>query len=174
LRRAGPPLDCLYRATAAPRCDWEDDRWGPVDDEGRWVVEQLARLALFRARCRFHLGEHAAALDDLLSALAAARHERGLSPLLSTRREQWSIEQSAVGLAAAHLPDCDPAALAPFAGHLEVLPPLSPTLAEAVEAHKRDYFEFWNREALADPDPTEGAHTLPPMRPSAYSVPPLL
>src|SRR5262249_49678873 len=92
-----------------------------------------SRLALFRARGRVHLGEHAAALDDALTARAAARHERGLNPLLSTRREQWCIEQSAVGLTAAHLPDCDPAALAPFAGRLEVLPRLSPTLAEAVE-----------------------------------------
>jgi hypothetical protein len=163
LRRAGPPLDCLYRATAAPRCDWEDDRWGPVDDEGRLVVQPLADLALFRARCRFHLGEHAGALDDVLAAFAAARHERGLNPLLSSRREQWSIEHTAVGVAAAHLPDCAPEVVASFAGCLEALPAPSPTLAEAVLAHKGDYLELWNREALDAPDPAEVAATLEQM-----------
>jgi hypothetical protein len=160
LRRAEPPLACLRRAVAAPRCDWRDDRWGPVD-AGAWMgVGPLVDLALFRARCRFHLGEHAGALDDVLAALAAARHVRGLNPLLSTRREQWFIEQSAVGVAAAHLPDCAPELVASFAGRLEALPPLSPTLAESVEAHKRDYLELWNREALDDPDPAEVADTL--------------
>jgi hypothetical protein len=67
------------------------------EDADGLAVRVRADLALFRARCRFHQGEHTAALDNVLAPLAAADHISGVDPRLSNRVEQWSAEQSSRG-----------------------------------------------------------------------------
>jgi RNA polymerase sigma factor (sigma-70 family) len=76
VNRSAYALRMMRRGAALPRCDWATDRERGIEipythGEGARV---LSALACLRARLRFEEGRDAEAVEDIVSALALARH----------------------------------------------------------------------------------------------------
>jgi RNA polymerase sigma factor (sigma-70 family) len=124
--QAAYALRMLHRGAALPRCDW-GARWDE-GGAGTWPLahhqgaQTLSALACLRARLRFEEGQSAGAVDDLVAALALARHVSRDGTLAGVQG-RWGIEQRASEVLARYLPRLGARAVKDLKAQLDVLPP---------------------------------------------------
>lgn len=111
--RLGPALTCLYKATAKPKCDWENDlyRKGAAADFPHIPKSRdLARRAVFRARYSWQSGRRDQAIEDLRAVVVLARRvgDGGRTGLLGLT-ERYKIEQTVVDVLRPWLVDAETA-----------------------------------------------------------------
>jgi RNA polymerase sigma factor (sigma-70 family) len=121
--RAAYALRLMQRGAALPRCSWAIDferglEFPWTHGEGARVLSSLACL---RARIRFEEGRNAEALEDVLAALALARHV-SLDGTVDSLRAGYDIEQRLSELLALHLPRLDARTARDLKGRLDALP----------------------------------------------------
>lgn len=98
-------------------------------------VRALANLAILRAQVRFHQERPAQAVEDLLAAMALARHV-GQTPLMLAQIVAISIESKAIDVLAAHLPELTAEQRAALPLRLDSLPKAA-TAAELFDGERR-------------------------------------
>jgi hypothetical protein len=155
--QAESSLKELHRAAKCSRCVWAT----PLKDGVETLMphcgkaRQLARLACARAELHFQQGRPATAIDDLVATMTLGRHVAGDGVLVSILVD-YGIERQAIGVAARHLGELQPAQLADFAARLDRLP-VATTVRRAMQIEKecllegfiRDLSDASRREKLA-------------------------
>jgi RNA polymerase sigma factor (sigma-70 family) len=122
--RAAYALRMMRDGAALPRCDWAVDRDRGIEisythGDGARV---LSALACLRARLRFEEGKNAEAVDDIVSALALARHV-SQDGTLDSLRAGYEIERRMGEALALHLPQLDAEIVGGLKTRLDSLPP---------------------------------------------------
>src|SRR6266849_4320626 len=137
VKRSQSALRELTRAAALEDCDWGSDYFAKFLDSDTLPiskVSQLTRLVCLRASYSFQQNNSSAAIDDLATAIKIGRHIGRRGPWMATIL-QFSIENLAIDVAAAHLPQQNEKALKALAVRLQTLPKSS-TLNEAMQGEK--------------------------------------
>jgi RNA polymerase sigma factor (sigma-70 family) len=137
--RAAYALRMMHRGAALARCDW-GARWdeggvGTLPLAHHQGAQTLSALACLRARLRFEEGQSAGALDDLVAALALARHVSRDSTLAGVQ-DRWGIERRASETLARYLPKLDARAIKDLKTRLDALPPGGSVAAATVRAEE--------------------------------------
>lgn len=142
LEAAGGSLISLHRGARMSTCDWALDY-----ADGPYMAlphieraRTLARLACLRARWHFEQGRPEAAAADLADVLVLARH-LGREPIFLCFLVRSAIEQSAIDIAAAHLPRMDADILGAFGALLRALPPAA-SLGGCVHEKRRHVVDW--------------------------------
>ncbi|HEX8322465.1 MAG TPA: hypothetical protein VF595_01010, partial [Tepidisphaeraceae bacterium] len=123
LKSRRPVLDLLRQAAAMPRADW-----GPIDGDMTKVMEFLSparhavQLTWLAARSDAAAGRWEAAVDDLLSGLAVARHV-GQQPLLLCHLVEIGASVGTIDRLAKLLPSLPKEVAAALPAKLDALPP---------------------------------------------------
>ena len=113
----------FHHGASLKRCDWvmsaED---GPLANTAhRGAVKELVAVAGIRARLRFRDGNIPGAMDDVLAAMAAARH-LSVDGSLASVLFDYKLENSVTGVLARNLLQLSPAQLRELASGLNDLP----------------------------------------------------
>jgi RNA polymerase sigma factor (sigma-70 family) len=122
--RGAYALRMMRRGAALPRCDWaiDPERGNYIPDTHADGAKVLSALACLRARLRFAEGQSAEAVEDIVAALALARHVSRDGTLDSL----WAgdeIERRTSEALAPELPRLDAQAVKDLAARLDALPP---------------------------------------------------
>jgi RNA polymerase sigma factor (sigma-70 family) len=122
--RGAYALRMLRRGATLPRCDWAIDPEQGIDvpythSDGAQV---LSALACLRARLRFEEGQHSEAVEDVVAALALARHV-SRDGTLDSLRAAAQIEQRMSETLALYLPRLNAATVKDVKTRLDALPP---------------------------------------------------
>ncbi len=148
-------LTYLHRGARLPGCEWGLDR-----HDGPFLLLPYlepalttARLAGLRARVRFDRAMRAEGVDDLLAALALARHV-GADAIPICLLVEYRMEKDAIEALAGQLPKLDAATLKSLAARLEKLPPAG-TMRQAMGAAEKKYLVGWLVQRLKAIDPTK-------------------
>jgi hypothetical protein len=143
--RADYALRMMRRGAALRRCAWDT-----AYEEGVYArlphVEAagvLSALACLRARLRFEKGRNAEAVEDLVAALAMARHVSQGGVLIATVFG-YSIEHRVGKTLALYLPKLDAAALKNLQTRLDALPP-GGSPAAAMRYEEKSYLDWFVR-----------------------------
>jgi hypothetical protein len=123
LTKTAYALRRMQRGAGLSRCNWAIEReWGIelpyTHGEGARV---LSALACLRARLRFEEGRNAEALEDLVAALALARHVSA-DGTLDSLRASYQIEHRLAQTLALYLPKLDPKTTKDLKKRLDALP----------------------------------------------------
>jgi hypothetical protein len=113
----------FHHGASLKRCDWamsaED---GPLANAAhRGAIKELVAVAGIRARLRFRDGNIPGAMDDVLAAMAAARH-LSVDGSLASVLFAYKMENSVTGVLARNLLQLSPAQLRELASGLNSLP----------------------------------------------------
>jgi hypothetical protein len=146
IESGGSSLKELHRGAARSRCVWAT----PLEDGVETLLpncakaRQISRLACARAHLRFQQGRPAAAIDDLMDAMTLGRHVASDRLLVSVLVD-YAIERQAIGVAARHLGELQPAQLDELAARLDRLPPLT-TMRQAMQSEREYLLEAFIRD----------------------------
>lgn len=147
----------FHHGAALQRCDWvmstED---GPLTNTAhRGAIKELIAVAEIRSRLRFRDGNTPGAMDDVLAAMAAARH-LSVDGSLASVLFAYKLENSITGILVQNLYQFSSAQLHELASGLNTLPAGS-NLGDALVAEKLSRNEFLaitqntkNRDELID------------------------
>jgi RNA polymerase sigma-70 factor (ECF subfamily) len=121
--KAAYALRMMRRGAALPRCDWASDLERGIETsythgDGARV---LSALACLRARMRFEEGQSAEAIEDVVAALALARHV-SQDGTLDSLRAGYQVERLMGEVLALHLPRLDAATVKDLKKRLDALP----------------------------------------------------
>lgn len=154
----------MHRAAAVNVCDWQLD----IDAGPELLLphlqkaRELSRVALLRARQRFAMGDHEAALRDVLAVMRMGR-DCGVSPILISYLVNVAIEKMATDVLAFHLPQLTNEQLDHVARSLSQLPATC-SVAMAIEWEERLFGDWLDRkvesEAAKLNDPQAGGKLL--------------
>jgi len=111
LLRLGPALKCLHEATAKQECDWGIDLYrkgAAAEFLHPPKCQDLARRAIFRARCYWQAGKRNQAIEDIRAVVVLARHlgNEGKTGLVGLT-ERYKIEQAVVDVLRQWLTDAE-------------------------------------------------------------------
>lgn len=163
LNASASALRLLHRGAKIAACTWDlpleegPDALLPHVQKAR----DLARLACFRARCRFAQGQAEEGIDDVLAVMTLARHT-GAEPLLISVLVQFAIEQMAIETVASYLPELTPPQLDRLAAGIAALPRTG-TIKQAIEGERKwmvGWLENTWQQAVADPQQGEVLKSL--------------
>jgi hypothetical protein len=121
--RSAYALRMMQRGAARPSCDWAVDRERGIEltfsrSDG---ARALAARACLRARLRFEEGKSGGAIDDVVAALALARHV-SRDGSLDSLRAGYQIEQRMSEVLARYLPKLEAGTIMALKKRLDALP----------------------------------------------------
>ncbi len=154
IESGGSSLKELHRGAARSRCVWAT----PLEDGVETLLpncakaRQISRLACARAHLRFQQGRPTGAIVDLMDTMTLGRHVGGEGLLVSVLVD-YAIERQAIGVAARHLGELQPAQLDELAARLDRLPPLT-TTRQAMQIEREYLLEAFIRD-LSGPNAKE-------------------
>lgn len=127
----------LHHGARLPHCAWAVSAEDGIiaDTSHRGVARELIAVAGLRARLRFRDGQLADATDDLLDAIALARHLTFDGSLASAMMGNY-FEQGPIELLAQSLPRLSPAILQQVIARYDALPS-SAKMAEVLLSHEK-------------------------------------
>jgi hypothetical protein len=143
IKRSEPALREMTRGAALKDCDWGVDYFAKILDEDTMPVmkiRRLSRLACLRASYSFQKREGLTAIADLAAVVKMGRHIGRQGPWIATLY-QFSIEHSAVDVAAAQLPQQNAKTVKALAACLEALP-RGGTLRESTQGEKEFLLQY--------------------------------
>jgi hypothetical protein len=143
IRRSEPALQEMIRGAALKHCDWGADFFTKEFDSlmpFMMKLRRLARVSCLRASYSFQKKNSPAALDDLAASIKMGRHFGRRGPFIA-RLVQIAIENSALDVAAAYLPQQKGKNLKALAGRFDSLRKTGP-LSEAMQEEKAFLLQY--------------------------------